>query len=139
MRLITAKRGFTLVEIMITTVILAVVAALAIPAYTATVEQSRINEALTTINIIHMGEKIYKLNNSTFWNGGANATIANIDNNLNVDISPTFYDDIDYSAVSATGYTVKVSRNATSGGNTAWFYQYVWDDTAKTLTVTKNP
>ena len=69
MRLITAKRGFTLVEIMITTVILAVVAALAIPAYTATVEQSRINEALTTINIIHMGEKIYKLNNSTFWNG----------------------------------------------------------------------
>ena len=139
MRPITTKRGFTLVEIMITTIILAVVAGLAIPSYTATVEQSRINEALTTISIIHMGQKIYKLNNSTFWSGGANATIANIDNNLNVDISPTFYDDIDFSAVSATGYTVRVTRNATSGGNTGWFYQYVWDDTAKTLAVTKNP
>ncbi len=133
------KRGFTLTEIMIALVVLAVLAGLAVPNYARTVEQSRIQEAVTTINIIHMGQKIYRLNNNTFWNGGSNASVANIDTNLNVDISPTFYTDIDFSGVSAAGYTVQVNRNSTSGGNTAWNYNYAWVDATKALTVTRTP
>ncbi len=133
------SKGYTLTEIMIVVVILSVVAGLAMPSYFKTIEQSRINEAITTISIIHMAEKINKLNNNTFWDGGANATIAAIDTALNVDISATYYDDIDFSGVSATGYTVRLTRNASEGGNTAWYYQYAWNDTTKALTVTKNP
>ena len=133
------NHGFTLTEVMITLAILSVMAGLAMPSYARTIEQSRINEAITTINIIHMGQKIYKINNGTFWSGGTNATVANIDNNLSVDISPTYYDDIDFSGVSATGYTVRLTRNASNGGNTAWYRQYAWDDTSKTLTPTQNP
>lgn len=132
-------RGYTLTEIMIVLTILSVMVGLAVPGFFRTIEQSRINEAVTTINIIHMGQKINKLNNNTFWDGGANASVAAIDAALNVDISAMFYDDIDFSGVTATGYTVRLNRNASQGGNTAWFYQYAWNDTTKVLTVTRNP
>ena len=134
-----SKAGFTITEIMIATVILAVLAGLAVPSYFNTIETSRINEGITTLNIIHMGEKIYKLNNGTFWDGGSNATIAAVDAALGVDINPSFYNDIDFSAVSATGYTARVTRNATNGGNTAWYRQILWNDTTKTATNTQNP
>jgi prepilin-type N-terminal cleavage/methylation domain-containing protein len=129
-----SKRGFTLTEVMIVLTILAVLAGLAVPGYFRTVEQSRANEALTTLNIIHMGQKIYRLNNATFWNGGANATTANIMNNLNVDISPIYYTDIDFSGVGANGYTCTITRNNVQGGAGTRFYQYVWNDTTKALT-----
>ncbi len=132
-------KGFTLTEIMITVIILAIVTGLAIPGYFNTVEQARLNEAETTLNIIHLGEKIYRLNQGTFWNGGSNATVAAIDAALNIDISTAYYDDIDFSAVSANGYTVRATRNATAGGNTAWFIQYVWNDVTKARTRTSNP
>ncbi len=135
----TKKQGFTLTEVMIVITILSVMAGLAVPGYFRTIEQSRINEAVTTLNIIHMGEKIYRLNNGMFWDGGANASVANIDNSLNIDISPTYYNDIDFSSVNANGYTVRVTRNGTSGGNTSWFYQYAWNDATKVLTQTHNP
>ena len=131
--------GFTMTEVMIALAIIAVLAGLAIPGYFRTIETSRGNEALTTLNIIHMGEKIYRLNNGTFWAGGLNATTASIDSNLNVDISPQFYDDIDFSAVTANGYTCRVTRNSSSGGSTSWWQEYVWDDVSKTLTYTHNP
>ena len=132
-------KGFTLTEIMITVVILAVIAGLAVPGYFNTVEQARMNEAETTLNIIHMGEKIYRLNQSTFWDGGANASVAAIDAALNVDISTTYYSVIDFSGVNANGYTVRATRNATAGGNTAWFIQYAWNDVTKVRTRTSNP
>jgi type IV pilus assembly protein PilE len=126
--------GFTLPEVMIVLVILSVMAGLAVPSYFRAIEQGRANEARTNLNIILMGQKIYRLNNTTFWNGGANATTANIIANLNVDITTRHYTDIDFSAVSATGYTVRITRNNVDGGaGTKWF-QHVWDDTAKTLT-----
>lgn len=129
-----SKQGFTLTEVMITLVIMSVLAGLAIPGYFRTVEQSRANEAKTTLNIIHMGEKIYKLNNGTFWNGGPTAATADIMNNLNVDISPVYYTDIAFSGVSATGYTCRVTRNTVEGGAGSKWYQYRWNDTTKAFT-----
>jgi type IV pilus assembly protein PilE len=133
------RSGFTLTEIMIVVVIMAVMAGVAGPAYFQTVERSRSNEALATLNIIHMGQKIYRLNNPTFWNGGANAAPAAINANLGVDISPTFYTDIDFAGVGANGYTCRATRNNVQGGNPAWFVQYVWNDVNDTLQVNRNP
>ena len=129
------SKGFTLMEIIVTTVILVGIAGLAMPSYFNSVEQSRTNEALTVLNVIHMGEKIYRLNNATYWDGGANATMAAINTNLNVDISPVYYTDVDFSAVGAGGYTVRATRNAVQGPAGRWF-QNVWNEVASTLTST---
>jgi prepilin-type N-terminal cleavage/methylation domain-containing protein len=127
------KNGFTLTEVMITLAIIAVLAGLAVPGYFRTVESSRANEALTNLNIIHMGQKIYRINNGTFWNGGANATPGAIYTALNVDIAPVYYTDIDFTGVSAAGYTCTVTRNTVQGGAGTRWYQFVWDETNRVL------
>ena len=129
--------GFTLTEIMIATVILAVIAGLSMPAYFRTVEQSRINEARTTLGIIHMGEKIYKLDNGTFWTGSA--SVADINDDLNVDISPQYYTTFTFTSFGpgpafVNGYRCTVNRNGTQGGDPTWFYRFSWDNSTATLT-----
>ncbi len=136
------KSGFTLTEVMITLTILAVLAGLSVPGYFRTVESSRANEAITTLNIIHMGQKIYRLNNGTFWNGGANACGANplapdcsvMRNTLNIDISPAFYTDIDFSGVSANGYECTATRNNVQGGAGSRWYKNTWNHVAGNFT-----
>ena len=85
-------KGFTLVEIVIVSVILAVIAGLAMPVYGTMIETSRSNEAKTTLSIILMAEKIYKLNSSgsVYWGPGATSPAA-INSALNVDLMPQFY------------------------------------------------
>jgi len=129
--MIFKNRGFTVTEIMIVLVMLAVLAGLAIPAYTTTIEQSRKNEVTTTLSIIHMGEKIYRLNNATYWDGGTRdltnaGDLTAVNDALNIDIAPTFYTSLVFSGVGAGGYTARISRNATQGGNTSWWYQYAY-------------
>ena len=123
MRLQNTK-AFTLVEIMIVIVILAIVAGMAIPAYNGTVERSRENEAVTNLNIIHMGEKIANINNGAFWGPGA-PTVLQINTNLNVDISTQYYD-ITALGVAGTVYTATATRNNTAGGD-GRFCTYSYD------------
>src|SRR6267378_2259568 len=92
------KTGFTLTEIMIVLVILGVSIGLAVPAYFSTVEQSRHNEAVNSLNIINMGEKIYRINNNAFWAPATNPPATgngagSMNNMLSIDI-PTggFFD-----------------------------------------------
>ena len=125
-------RAFTLTEIMVVLVIIAVVAGLAVPGYFRTVEQSRSNEALTNLNIIHMGEKIYRLNNGVFASG---ASIATLNTSLNTDMSATFYTTVSVT-ITATTYTARLTRNAVSGGaGTKWFqYDFTSGNAAPVLT-----
>ena len=116
--------GFTLLEIMITVVILAVLSALAIPAYKNTIEQTRSNEAITNLNIIWMAEKIYWSKNSSYWGPGS-TTMSSVNSGLDTDMSATFYDTVNVSQSSNT-YTAKLNRNTNSGGVAANYYQYVY-------------
>ena len=126
------KKGFTLAEIMTVLVILSVVAGLAVPGYFRTVEQSRSNEARTNLNIILMGQKIYRINNATYWSGGnlaldAQANLDTINNTLNIDLSSArFYTALSFTGVSAAGYTATLTRNNQNGGNGADFIQHVF-------------
>lgn len=118
------RAGFTLTEIIIAVAILAVMAGMAVPGYFRTVEQSRANEAITNLSIIHMGQKIFRINNGTYWNGGANATVGAINTGLSVDISAMFYTDIDFTTNAGISYNARCTRNNVSGGAGTKWYQY---------------
>lgn len=129
------QRGFTLVELLIVGVILATLAAVAIPNYFSSMEAGRLSEAKTNLQIMYTGQKVYLLNHGIYWlptdaNPTADTnppTVAAVNDsqNLGVDISSKYYDidtfTIDNSANPKT-FTVKVKRNLTSGGSTSTFY-----------------
>ena len=85
-------KGFTLAEILITTVILGVIAGLAVPIYSSTIELSRSNEAKTSLYVILMGQKIYKLNSAgQVYNNLGSTNVASINSGLNVELLPQYY------------------------------------------------
>ena len=118
-----SRSGFTMMEIMITLVIVGMLAGLAIPGYFRTVEQSRSNEAKTNLNIIHMGEKLYSLNNAAYWGSGA-TDIATANTNLGIDMSASYYTTVSVTHNANTSYTAKLTRNNTSGGASSKWFQY---------------
>ena len=117
-------RGFTLMEVMVTLVILGVVAGLAVPAYFNTVEQGRSNEAKVNLSIIRVGEKVYADNNGgTYWLPAANpctgaATLTActaINTALGVDITAQYFD---ITSITAPGGALSLvaKRNTVAGG-----------------------
>ncbi len=116
------RRGMTLMEVMIVVIVMAVVAALAVPGYRQTVEQARSSEGTTNLNIILMGEKLYKSDNSTFIGGlacastGTPTTCTAINTALNTDITAEFYNLAIGGATKAT-----FSATATRRGGTKVF------------------
>ncbi len=111
--MLSKKTGFTLIEVLITIIILVAIAGLAVPNYFRTMEQARSNEARTNLQIIRMGQKVYALNNSgSYWNGGATPALATVNTTLNTDIT------IQYFTIDLINTTdARVKRNAVSGGN----------------------
>ena len=114
------ESGFTLTEVLITIVVLAVLAGLAMPNYFLTVEKSRSNEAVANLNVIRMGERIYKLNNGRYWPNpdSADSTLADINTNLNVDLDTRYYNTITVTTTgTGTAYTAVAARG-NSGNKT---------------------
>ena len=116
-------------EVMIALVIIAVISGLAVPAYVKTVEQTRGNEALTNLNIIHMGEKIYRLNHGTFWGTGA-TDIATINTNLSTDMSAVYYTTVSVTGA-ANNYTAIFTR---AGGTKTFQFAFTNGNAAPALT-----
>jgi Tfp pilus assembly protein PilE len=108
-------------ELVVVIIIVGIMAGMAVPAYRNTVEQGRGNEAKVNLNIIHMGEKVYFLNNGSFWGpGGTNITAANTA--LSTDMSANYYQTINVSGGGTASYSARLTR---SGGGTKWFqYDY---------------
>ncbi len=109
-------------EVFMVVVILAIIAGAAIPSYQGTVEQSRSNEAITNLSIIHMGERVFFLNNGNrYWpNPDGTSAIDNtsaldnaVNTGLNIELRPRFYN-ISITSVGAT-YTATATRNAVQG------------------------
>ena len=112
------QHGFTLAELLVVVVILGILAGLAIPTYRNTMELSRRNEACANLNVISMGQRVYRINNPTHWNPGGNPGVININNTLNVDISTLYYDITNITGAANT-FSVTARRNATAGGDGA--------------------
>ncbi|MFH2137711.1 MAG: prepilin-type N-terminal cleavage/methylation domain-containing protein [Candidatus Omnitrophota bacterium] len=65
-------KGFTLVELMVTVIIIGIVAAIAVPHYLNTQEKGFGAQAIETLNIIHSAEGVWAIENSSYTNSIAN-------------------------------------------------------------------
>lgn len=109
--------GFTLAEVLIVIVILGITAGLAVPVFNAQVESSRANEATSNLSIIYTAEKIYRLNNNTYYDGGTLATDAgtglntDINNLFGTDIPASQFYDLTVNQGDENGFTATATRN----------------------------
>lgn len=94
------KRGFTLLELLVSLVVLGTVGAVAIPNYYNSLEKARKSEAEINLKAIHTAEKLYKNKNGVYWGPGS-TTINSINSNLNLDLTAVNYAD----GVNVTGST----------------------------------
>ena len=64
-----AKNGFTLIEVMITVVILAILSAIAIPAYQGYISTSRRAEGHNNLAALQLAEEEFYLENNNYFDG----------------------------------------------------------------------
>ena len=116
------RKGFTLVEILVVTLILGVTAGLAIPGYANMMEVARSNEAKASLGIVLMAQKVYKLNSPTavYYNPGS-VSYSTINTNLNIDLMPQYYGKVDNWTITANGGTSFTATAPRDGAATKIF------------------
>ena len=62
----TARRGFTLTELMVVTTLIGVMAAMSVPSFQRAVEQSRVDIAVANLRAVWAAERLYWLENHTY-------------------------------------------------------------------------
>ncbi len=72
----TRSRGFTLIELMITVAIIAILAAIAIPSYAEYVRRGRITEAISALSGMRVKMEQYFQDNRTYAGACAAGTVA---------------------------------------------------------------
>jgi len=82
------RAGFTLVELMVVIIIVGVLAAAAVPIYSAFVKKARISEAKASMGTIRAGEEVYWAENAVYLPLSAVASSATaLTDTLGVDVS----------------------------------------------------
>lgn len=74
--------GYTLIEVMITLTILAIITAIAIPAYTGYVSTARETEGWNNLAALQMAEEEFFLENNTYFAGANNGALNTASNFL---------------------------------------------------------
>ncbi len=73
--MINQQKGVTLIELVVTLAILAVLTAIAIPAYRGYIRESRMTEARNNIAALKLAEEEYYLENNAYFGGGNTGTL----------------------------------------------------------------
>jgi type IV pilus assembly protein PilE len=103
--------GFTLVELMVTVAIAAILAAVAVPSYTDYVKRGRISQATNNLSSMRVKLEQYYQDNRTFVGGCAAGTVAPLPAN----------DDFTYSCPVLTDTTFTVQATGVGGNSMAGF------------------
>jgi type IV pilus assembly protein PilE len=92
------RRGFTLIELMITVVIVSILAMVAVPAYFDQMRKSRRADAVTALNQIAQAQERWRANNASYTTDLGST-------GLNVPNPSSGYYTLNVSAASAASYT----------------------------------
>ncbi len=76
------RKGFTLIEMLITLAILGVVSAIAIPAYNGYIKTAKMSEAHNNLAALRLAEEEYFLDNNGYFQGGDWTTLESASDNL---------------------------------------------------------
>ena len=83
--------GFTLTELLITVIIIGILATLALPMLVKTLEKAKVGEAMSNLNLIRTGQKIYFLEWGKF---SPNISDLNIENPNDATSRYFYYEDV---------------------------------------------
>ncbi|MFH1777082.1 MAG: type IV pilin protein [Candidatus Omnitrophota bacterium] len=112
------KTAFTLIEVMITIIIVAILATLAVPTYMKMAERAKRREAIATLNTIFAAERVYCTERRTYIDAAAAAEWAA----LNMDdpnANPQSNFGYTISGATTTTFNATATRNSgTYSGNT---------------------
>lgn len=118
--------GFTLIELMVVVVIIGILASLAIPQYTKTVERSHQSEAITNLGIIRGAQLRYYAEYNEY---------TAISGNLDIDF-PTAAKYFDYSVVGAIAASLATATRKTSVENNNYGNYTIRISEAGVITIT---
>lgn len=110
----TSKSGFSLLELMIGLIIITILASVAIPSFSKSIEKTKVKDAQATLAALYSSEKIYRLDQTSY------GTLANlIANNYISDPDPSNNNaNWDFSAiVGGTGNTFTATATRTGGSH----------------------
>lgn len=98
------KKGFTLTELLVVVLVIGVLAAIALPAYTKSVKKSRASDALNNLNIVSLKQQDYMLNNEKYAESfkDLNVPIAGLTANDKTATVGTFNYTLDEACIKAT-------------------------------------
>ena len=132
----TKKSGFTLIEIIIATIILGILTTVAVNSYNSYIQQSYANNAINNLKQIAMAQKVYYLNHGQYYLKDK-SVLSDINNNLGLNIIDNNYDyhcwtqvGYDYNApyiCEARSNSVDSADNYTPGSS-AFFNSFTYEN-----------
>ncbi|MBF0504305.1 MAG: prepilin-type N-terminal cleavage/methylation domain-containing protein [Candidatus Omnitrophica bacterium] len=106
------KKGFTLIEILVATIIIGVLTAIILPSYTANILQGEANAAQNNLITIYGAQKTFYYNNGAYCFGtfpNNCSTLANINGNLKTQITDAYFN---YTCSNVTGFTCTATNTS---------------------------
>lgn len=98
-----ARHGFTLIELMITVVVITILMAVAIPSYQDAMRRNRRSDAMTALSTLMQAQERFRANNASYYEGSISGLIPG----NAPDVSPNGH------------YTLSIDQGATGAGYTA--------------------
>ena len=131
----TLSRGFTLIEIMIVVAIVAILAAIAMPAYSDYVTRGKVLDATNGLQSVRTQLEQYYQDNRSYQN--ANASITSPCSNVSTLTSSIKDFVFTCTAPTTTTYTITATGSATDGNTKGFTYTLDQNGTATTTVPTR--
>lgn len=114
------QKGFTLVEVMIVVVIVAILSAVAVPAYTDYVVRGKLTEATASLSNGRIRMEQFFQDNRTYQGGTCPATTANFSFACTNLTTTTYLITATGTTPQLTGFSFTINQNNTKTSTTPW-------------------